>query len=72
MPKSRPPYPAEFRHQMVDLFRSGRGPDHLARFAGTMRSFDVTQRPGGPCGMGYSRGWKDHEELPRKAAPSAI
>ena len=31
MPRSRPPYPAEFRCQMVDLVRSGRSPDHLAR-----------------------------------------
>ena len=31
MPRSRPPYPAEFRRQMVDLVRSGRSPGHLAR-----------------------------------------
>ena len=31
MPRSRPPYPAEYRQQMVDLVRSGRSPDHLAR-----------------------------------------
>jgi len=31
MPKSRPPYPAEYRRQMVDLVRSGRTPESLAR-----------------------------------------
>ena len=30
MPKSRPPYPAEFRRQMVELVRSGRTPDELS------------------------------------------
>lgn len=30
MPKSRPPYPAEFRQQMVELVRSGRSPGSLA------------------------------------------
>ena len=31
MPKSRPPYPAAFRQQMVELVRSGRAPGELAR-----------------------------------------
>jgi transposase len=31
MPKSRPPYSAEFRRQMVDLVRAGRDPEDLAR-----------------------------------------
>ena len=31
MPRSRPRYPAEYRRQMVDLVRSGRSPDQLAR-----------------------------------------
>ncbi len=31
MPKTRPPYTAEFRRQMVDLVRSGRDPSDLAR-----------------------------------------
>ena len=31
MPKSRPPYPAAFRQQMVELARSGRTPGELAR-----------------------------------------
>lgn len=30
MPRSRPPYPAEFRRRMVDPVRCGRSPDHLA------------------------------------------
>jgi transposase len=31
MPKSRPPDPAEFRRQMVELVRAGRSPDDLAQ-----------------------------------------
>jgi transposase len=30
MPKSRPPYPPEFRRRMVALVRSGRSPESLA------------------------------------------
>jgi transposase len=30
MPKSRPPYPPEFRQRMVDLVRAGRNPEELA------------------------------------------
>ena len=31
MPRLRPPYPAEFRSRMVELVRSGRSPEELAR-----------------------------------------
>lgn len=31
MPKSRQPYPPEFRQRMVELVRSGRNPDELAQ-----------------------------------------
>jgi len=31
MPKSRPPYPPEFRQQIVELVGSGRKPESLAR-----------------------------------------
>ena len=31
MPKTRPPYPPEFRRRMVDLVRSGREPEELSR-----------------------------------------
>ena len=31
MPRSRPPYPAEFRLQMVELVRAGRTPEELSR-----------------------------------------
>jgi transposase len=31
MPKTRPPYPPEFRQQMVELVRAGRTPGELAR-----------------------------------------
>ena len=31
MPKFRPPYPAEFRQQMIELVRAGRTPEELSR-----------------------------------------
>jgi transposase len=31
MPKSHPQYPAEFRSRMVELVRSGRSPEDLAK-----------------------------------------
>ena len=31
MPRTRPPYPPEFRRQMVELVRSGRSPEELAK-----------------------------------------
>jgi len=31
MPRTRPPYPPEFRRQMVELVRAGRTPRELAR-----------------------------------------
>ena len=31
MPKSRPPYPAEFRQQMIELARAGRSSAELSR-----------------------------------------
>jgi transposase len=30
-PKSRPPYPPEYRRQMIELVRAGRGPEELAK-----------------------------------------
>ena len=31
MPKSRPPYPPEFRQQIIDLVNAGRTPEELSR-----------------------------------------
>ena len=31
MSKKRPPYPPEFRRQMIELFRAGRSPEELAK-----------------------------------------
>ena len=31
MPRNRPPYPPEYRQQMVDLVRGGRTPEELSR-----------------------------------------
>ena len=39
MPKTRPPYPPEFRRQMVELVRAGRTPEALsAEFEPTAQS----------------------------------
>ena len=39
MAKTRPAYPAEFRHRLVDLVRSGRTPEELAeKFEPTAQS----------------------------------
>ena len=50
MPKFRPPYPPEFRQQMVELVRSGRTPEDLARefepSAQAIRNW--VQQSGGP------------------------
>ena len=40
MPKTRKPYPPEFREQMVELVRAGRTPEELSReFEPTAQSF---------------------------------
>ena len=31
MPRTRPPYPPEFREQILELVRAGRTPEELAR-----------------------------------------
>ena len=31
MPKSRPPYPAEFRQQLIELVRAGRTPEEVEK-----------------------------------------
>src|SRR5688572_21582480 len=31
MPRSHPPYPVEFRNQMIELIRAGRTPEELAQ-----------------------------------------
>lgn len=38
MPKSHPPYAAEFRQQMVELVRAGRSPTELAEEFGLLGS----------------------------------
>ena len=37
MPKSKPPYPAEFRQQIIELARAGRTPAQLSREFGPAR-----------------------------------
>lgn len=31
MPRSKPPYPPEFRNQMIEMVRAGRSPEELGR-----------------------------------------
>ncbi len=48
MPKSRPPYAAEFRQQMVELARTGRTPAQLSReFGVTAQSISNGLRQAG-------------------------
>ena len=53
MPTPRPPYPAEFRQQMVELVQAGRRPSELAKEFGCHASSIlswVRQRPGASPG----------------------
>jgi transposase len=57
MPRTRPPYAPEFRRQMIELVRTGRSPEQLAReFEPTGQSIRnwATQadRDGGRCQNG--------------------
>lgn len=45
MPRTRPPYPPEFREQMVALVRAGRSPEELSR------EFE-------PSAQSISNGWR--------------
>ena len=70
MPKSRPPYPPEFRRQMVELVRAGRTPEELAQefepSAQTIRNWvKQADRDGGPPEDGLTSA--EREEL----APAA-
>jgi transposase len=49
MPKSRPPYPAEFRRRILDLVRAGRTPESLEK------EFRVSAQT--------VRNWKRQEDL---------
>ncbi len=54
MPGTRPPYPATFWQQMVDLVRSGRYPNDLVRrlFDVAGQSAGLVVRPGKPGQVG--------------------
>ena len=49
MPKTRPPYPAEFRQQIIELVRAGRTPAELSRefqvTAQTIQNWVGSSRP---------------------------
>ncbi len=57
MSMTRPPYPSEFREQMVELVRSGRSPEKLAReFEPSAQSIrNWVGHAGGAGGDSYGR-----------------
>lgn len=68
MPKSHPPYPAEYRQHIVELVRSGRTPEDLAReFEPTAQCIrdwvKAAERPDGVRADGVTH--IEHEELKR-------
>jgi transposase len=70
MPKPKPPYSQSFRDQMVELVRSGRKPNELAREFGChvtsilswMRQADVVS-PAGPPGNNAALNAQERQEL---------
>ena len=68
MPKTHPPYPAEYRKQILELARAGRSPEALAEefepTAQTIRNWVVqAQRDAGERSDGLTR--DEREELQR-------
>ena len=69
MPKTRPPYPPEFRRQMVDLVHAGRDPEDLAKeFEPTAQSIRnwvavADKRDGCRPGAAGTLNSAEHEEL---------
>ena len=68
MPRTRPPYPPEFRRQMIELVRAGRSPEELAEefepSAQTIRNWAVqAQRDDGQRSDGLTTA--EREELRR-------
>ena len=59
--RHRAPYAPAFRRQMIELVRSGRDPEQLAREFRTLGAGDPQLgRPGRP-GRGPPRGWSDYD-----------
>jgi transposase len=69
MPKSRPPYAAEFRQQMVELARSGKTPAQLSREFGvtaqTIANWVVQANVGAAAPAPGALGAAEREELAR-------
>lgn len=68
MPRSHPPYPPEYRQHIIELVRSGRTPEELAReFEPTAQCIrdwlKAAERPQGVRADGLTQ--TDHEELIR-------
>ena len=71
MPRTRPPYPAQYRQQMVELVRAGRDPTELARefepSAQAIRNWvrEADRGGGGPGGGAQILSAAEKEELAR-------
>ena len=68
MPRTRPPYPPEFRTQILELARAGRTPDELAKEFGLSMSRVKLDGTGATIKMGRRRrGVGDPEPHRRRA-----
>ena len=71
MPRTRPPYPAQYRQQMVELVHAGRDPTELARefepSAQAIRNWvrEADRGGGGPGGGAAVLSAAEKEELAR-------
>lgn len=71
MPRTRPPYPAQYRQQVVELVRTGRDPTELARefepSAQAIRNWvrEADRGGGGPGGGAAVLSAAEKEELAR-------
>ena len=71
MPRTRPPYPPQYRQQMVELVRAGRDPTELARefepSAQAIRNWvrEADRGGGGPGGGAAVLSAAEKEELAR-------
>lgn len=78
MPKSRPPYPAAYREQILELARAGQTPEELAEAFGptaqTIRNWLVqSRRDAGERSDGLTsvEPWRDQESRQAECGPAS-
>lgn len=63
MPKTRPPYPAEFRQQIIELAQAGQSPAELSREFGptiqTILSLEVEKQADKPGNLSTFYRWQN-------------